>query len=109
MLSSASTTITIYRGESVDEWGDPIDNNTVVETGIPAAITELNQDSEGEVSGAPRVIRSAIGRVGSEVEVLQNDRIFDETRRSTWIILSVTRQSNPVCAMDTKLELKQVN
>lgn len=107
MLSAATTTITLYRGESTDEWGDPIDTDTVVETGIPAAITETNVDSSSEVSLVPREIRTAILRVGSEVDVQTNDRVYDEMNNESWIIQYITRQQNPVCAMDTKILLKR--
>ena len=109
MISSATTTITIYRGASVDDWGDPIDTNTVVDTGIAASIIEINAEAETEVSGMPRVIRKALCRVGSEVDVQHNDRIYDEKNGETWTIRSLSRLQNPVCAMDTKLELQRVN
>lgn len=108
MIASASTTITIYRGQVEDDgYGDPIDTDTVVETGIPASIVEMNVDAETEVSGMPRVIRTAICRVGSEVDVRHNDRIYDEKNDETYTILSLSRLQNPVCAMDTKLILKR--
>lgn len=109
MIASASTTITIYRGESVDEWGDEIDTDTVVETGIPASIVEMNVDAEVLVSGMPRVIRKATCRVGSEVDVRTYDRIYDEQNNESYTILSLSRLQNPVCAMDTKLIVQRVD
>jgi hypothetical protein len=107
MISRATTTITIYRGQTEDEWGDPIDTDTVVETGIPAFITEVNVDHSSEVSLTPRDIRKATCRVGSEVDVQQNDRIYDEKNGQSWTIQYVTRQQNPVMAQDTKLVLQR--
>lgn len=110
MMASATTTITIYRGQVDDDgYGDPIDTDTVVETGIPASIVEMNVDAETEVSGMPRVIRKATCRVGSEVDVRYNDRIYDEKNNETWTIRSLSRLQNPVCAMDTKLIVQRVN
>ena len=107
MISRATTTITIYRGQTEDEWGDLIDTNTVVETGIPAFITEVNVDHESEVSGMPRDIRKAYCRVGSEVDVQQNDRIYDERFGGTYVIQYITRQQNPFVAQDTRIVLQR--
>ncbi|MGR4847910.1 hypothetical protein [Streptomyces sp. LARHCF252] len=109
MIASATTTVTIYRGQTTDEWGDPTDTNTIVDTGVIASIIEVNQDASTETTGVPRVIRKAIGRVGSEVDVRANDRIYDEKNLETWIIRSLARVKNPVCAMDTKLDLQRVD
>jgi hypothetical protein len=109
VIASATTTITIYRGQTEDEWGDVTDTNTVAATGVVASIVEVNQDASTETTGVPRVIRKAIGRVGSEVDVRANDRIYDEKNQETWIIRSLARVQNPICAMDTKLDLQRVD
>lgn len=108
MIASATTTVTIYRGQTTDEWGDPIDTNTIVATGVIASITEVNANSFTEVTNVPRVIRKAIGRLSAETDIRANDRILDETNDETWIIRSISRLQNPVCAMDWKVELQQV-
>ena len=109
MLSSATTTITIYRGQTEDEWGDDIDLNTVVDTGVVASITELEAKPFTETSMVPRVIRTAIGRVGSQVDIRANDRIYDEKHNETWTIRSISRKQSPVCATDTRLDLQRVD
>ncbi|MGC5562816.1 hypothetical protein ACPYPG_08235 [Streptomyces sp. FR-108] len=107
MIASATTTVTIYRGQTEDDWGDVVDNDTVAGSGISASIIEINEDATTETSGFPRVIRKAIGRVGSEVDVQTNDRIYDEKYQETWVIVSASRVKSPVCALDTKLDLKR--
>lgn len=109
MISGATTRISILRGQSEDEWGDPVDNDTVEASGIAASITEVNQEASTETTGAPRVIRKAILRVGSEVDLRTNDRIYDEWHEETWTINFISRVQNPVCAMDTKAELQRVD
>ena len=108
-MIAATTRISILRGESTDEWGDPVDNDTVAASGIQAAITEVNQDSSNEVTGIPRTVRRAILRVGSEVDLRTNYRIYDEWNDETWTINFISRVQNPVCAMDTKAEIQRVD
>ena len=109
MIAAATTTVSILRGQTTDDWGDPIDSDTVAVSGVRASIIEINEDGYSEVTTVPRVVRKALGRVGSEVDVRTNDRIYDEVYNQTWIILALTRVQNPVCAMDTKLDLKRVD
>ncbi|WP_405708478.1 hypothetical protein OG264_11705 [Streptomyces xanthophaeus] len=102
MISSATTTVSILRGSSVDEWGDAMDNDTVVASGISASIIERHTEPFSEVTGNPKVLRKATLRIGSEHDLRTNDRIHDERNNETWVILEISKVQNPVCAMDTK-------
>ncbi|MFG2412585.1 hypothetical protein [Streptomyces goshikiensis] len=102
MIASATTTISILRGSSVDEWGDAIDSDTVIASGISASIVERHTEPFSEVTMNPKVLRKATLRIGSEYDLRTNDRIYDEWNNETWVILEISRVQNPVCAMDTK-------
>lgn len=99
MIFRANTTITILSKDSeLDEWGDPMDSSAIVQTRIPASITETGTSDYSENSTRPRVIRNAICRVSTAYAgmISNNNRIKDEQTQETWIILSVTRPNNAV-------------
>lgn len=50
-----TTTVSVLRGDesnpAVDEWGDPIDSDTVVKSGLPASIVPVNSTRFDPASG----------------------------------------------------------
>ena len=95
MYSRATTKVSILRGESTDEWGDPVDNDTIVASGVIASILEQKTWSSPEVSTQPR----------NNIEVLVNDRIKDERNNQTWIITNISPLQNPVVGQDKRIDL----
>lgn len=108
MISRATTTVTVYRGESTDEYGDPTDTNTIVATGIPASILEQTVKAWTEVSTLPRAFRWAKMRVTSGTDIRQNDRIYDERTGETWTIVQISNRGNPVRRTDLRVDLEMM-
>lgn len=109
MISRATTTVTIYRGEGTDEYGDPVDANTIVATGVRASILEQTVKAWTEVTTIPRNFRWAKMRVTHGTDVRQNDRIKDERTGDIWTIVQISDRGNPVRDTDLRIDLEMMN
>lgn len=105
MYSRATTKISIYRGQGTDDWGDVIDNDTPVATGVLASILEQKITSSPEVTTQPHNYRYARLRVKKGTDVQTNDRIYDERLGQTWTITNISPLQNPVVGQDTRIDL----
>lgn len=107
MIARATTKITLYRGQDTDEWGDDIDNDTIVVSGEPASLLEQSQYFRAEVTTQPRNFRYARLRVDSSVDIQYNDRVLDETSGWIWTIRNLSTYQNPVRQQDTRADLQR--
>lgn len=106
MYSRATTTISIYRGQTLDDgWGDVIDNDTVVASGVLASIMEQKIQAFPEVTTQPHNYRYARLRVKKGTDVRTNDRILDERLNQTWTITNISQYQNPVVGQDLRIDL----
>ena len=105
MYSRATTKVSILRGQSTDDWGDTIDNDTVVASGVLASILEQKIWSSPEVSTQPHNYRYARLRIRKGIEVQVNDRILDERNNQTWMITNISQYQNPVVGQDKRIDL----
>jgi len=105
MYARATTTITILRGTDTDEWGDTVDNDTVVASGVRASIAEQKIYAQGEVTTQPRNLRYARLRVTKGTDIQVNDRIKDERLNQTWTITNISPYQNPVVGQDLRVDL----
>lgn len=108
MYSRATTTITIYRGVTTDEWGDTKDTAAPIATGVKASIIEQGTYAKGEVTLQPRNIRTARLRVRNGRDVKINDRILDEQTNQIWVITNIASMQNPVIKQDMRIDLQYV-
>lgn len=108
MISRATTTITIYRGQDVDEYGDPVDGETVVVRHVPASILEQTVKAWTEVSTLPRNFRWAKMRMTTGYDIRQDDRVYDERTGETWTIVQISRRGNPVRGADVRVDLEMM-
>lgn len=108
MYARATTTITIWRGQTEDEWGDPKDLPNPVATGVRASITVQKSYNKSEITTQPRNIRYARMRVTKGTDVQTNDRIKDERTGEIWTILGIEPMQNPVVGQDLRIDLQIV-
>jgi hypothetical protein len=108
VIARATTTVTIYRGETTDEYGDPIDANTIVATGVSASILEQTVKAWTEATTLPRAYRWAKMRVTNGTDIQQNDRIYDERTEETWTIVQISNRANPVRGTDLRVDLEMM-
>lgn len=107
MIARATTTVTIYRGQATDEWGDPTDTSTIVGENIVASLLEQSQYFRAEITTQPRNFRYARLRVDSSVDIQYNDRILDEKTGWIWTIRNLSTYQNPVRQQDTRADLQR--
>lgn len=107
MIARATTTVTIYRGQSTDEWGDDIDQNTIVATGVIASLLEQSQYFRAEITTQPRNFRYARLRLDSTTDIQPNDRIQDERTGWFWTIRNLSEYQNPVRQQDIRADLQR--
>ncbi|WP_030917309.1 hypothetical protein [Streptomyces sp. NRRL B-24720] len=103
----ATTRISVLRGTETDAFGDETDTNAVAVSGIPASLVESSRTAQEPVSGTPRIIRTHICRVPPATNVTENDRIKDETTNEIYIVVSATKNTNPIIAQPLRLDLKR--
>lgn len=106
MITRASTTVTIYRGTTTNEWDDEVDSDTIIAVGIRASIIEQTTYAQTEVTTLPRSFRFAKMRVTPGTDIRQNDRILDEKTGEKWTIVQISRRANPVRGQDTRIDLE---
>lgn len=107
MQAIATTTISVLRGTTTDDFGDVADTDTVVARGVPAALTEQSRRVTTRDDPAPRVIRSAVARVAAGTDVNDQDRIKDERTGATYIVDATSRMANPALQVDIRLDLRR--
>lgn len=107
MLALATTSVSVLRGTSTDAFGDETDTGTVLKSGIPASLIESTRTAMEPVSGTPRIIRTHVCRLPSTTDVTEDDRIKDERTSEIYIVVSVTRNANPVLAQPLRADLKR--
>ncbi|MCX5365943.1 hypothetical protein OG864_45415 [Streptomyces sp. NBC_00124] len=106
-MNLATTTVSILRGTTEDEFGDEADTATTLAVGIPASLIEATRTAMEPVSGTPRIIRTHVCRLPPAVDVTENDRIKDEQTNEIYIVVAVTKNSNPVLAQPLRADLKR--
>ena len=106
-MNLATTTVSVLRGTAMDEFGDETDLATVAASGIPASLIEAGRQASEPVTGVPRIVRTHVCRVPPDTDVTEDDRIKDEQTSEIYIVVSVTKNSNPVMVQPLRLDLKR--
>jgi hypothetical protein len=104
----ATTTVSVLRGTSTDEFNDEVDNDTIAASGIPASIMEQTRRVFTQDSQQPRIIRYITGRVPSTTLVEVGDRVRDEATDLVYAIDAMSQPGSPVHTADIRLDLKRV-
>ena len=107
MLAIATCTVSVLRGTTTDVYGDVVDSDTPVITGLPASIIERRRVAFTADTPEPRTVRYITGRVGHGTDVRVNDRLKNEQTGIVYAIDSMSDASNPVIATDIEMELKR--
>lgn len=107
MLALATTTISVLRGTATDAYGDEQDTDTVVYSGIPAAITEQSRRVTTRDDPTPRIVRYPVGRVTAGTDIQDQDRIRDDRTGAVYIVDAVSQMANPAVAADLRLDLRR--
>lgn len=104
----ATTRVSILRGEGADAYGDPIDLDTQVASGIPASIIESQSRPQRPVDGRTDNVRSYTMRVRRNVSVRRDDRVRDLNSGVVYVIDEVVTPVNPVGHGAVRVVLRRV-
>lgn len=105
----ANATATVFRGTTVDAYGDPVDVNTVVHSGVRMSIIEQARRVFVPADNQDRVIRYTRGRAPSNIEIREGDRIRNDRDNLIYIVEAVVKPGSPYTDSDTRLDMKRVS
>ncbi len=111
MYALASTTASIVRGTTTDQWGDEIDdpNAAAVATNVPVCIEVTNTNAYDPTTQQIRTIRTISGAIQSDTDITESDRLRDDATGVIYIVEQVTQRMGPGFVGDLELVLKQVS
>jgi hypothetical protein len=105
-----NTTVSIYRATQVNTFGDTVDDNTTpVSTGHRCSLIEQNRRSYIPAENQDRVVRFVRGRLLSDVDVREGDRLKDEATNVFYIVETVVNPGSAFSSGDKRVDLKLVN
>lgn len=108
MYAIASCTASILRGTTTNEFGDTVDTDTVIQSGIPFYISDIADRVWDPSTQTPRVIRSIDGQCQSDVDLRIGDRVRDDTNGITYIVNDVTQPYGAGWTSDLDVDLKRI-
>lgn len=85
--------ITVYRGETVDEYGDASDvGTTAVFSNVPAAIAEVSQTAFDPATQRPQIVRAIQGVIPGWAEVWLTDTLHEPATDRYFMIEDVSAE-----------------
>lgn len=105
----ATTTVTILRGETTDEFGDTVDSNVPVRGHVPVSITERDKRVWVPAENRTTVVRQVTGRARPNADIREGDRLRDEHDQSIYLVEGVSRPQSPIGQADVRLTLRRVD
>ena len=113
MIAVASEKVDVYRGTTVNAYGDEVsvqptdDGATPIATDVLLSVAEQRKTVRDEASGQIRTIRTLVGRVPNQTDVQRSDLLYNGT--TVWLVEEITVPSNPVLPdLDLRLDLSRV-
>lgn len=108
MRSIATATVTIYRGESTDAFGDSVSASTAIADRIPFSIMEQSVKTTRRGDDRPQSVKYFRGRCSPAVDIRQEDRIKDEITGTIYLVTAVSNVASTVTTNDTRCDLERV-
>lgn len=104
-----NTTVSILRGEEIDEYGDPKDSDVSVAAGVPISITENNQRVYIAAEGRLTIVRQMVGRVRPGFDVREQDRLRDDTTGDIYLVEGISQPMSGVRTLDQRIFLRRID
>lgn len=107
MIATVTDLVSILRGDSTNVFGDPVEANTVVATGVPFAIVEQARNTTKYATDHQKTLITYTGRCNAVVDVRQGDRL----QTGAGVIYLVTAASlvrNIMTGNDIRCDLDRV-
>lgn len=108
MMAFATCTLSVFRGEATDEYGDDIEvNTTPVATRVPASVVARSKVVTTYEQETPRVIRWYVGRVEQGTDIRKNDRLRNEQTGHVYFVDAVGDSGTGAVPTDLVLDLRR--
>lgn len=108
MWALANRTVAVLRGEATDDYGDPVDVDTSVATGLPASIVERSRRVFDPASDRTQIVRYWTGRLPAGTDVRVGDRLQDEQTSEIFVIQSFSAQQRLVHDGEVRVDLAKI-
>lgn len=109
VAETQNTTCTVFRSTTVNQFGDTIDNNVPLITGLPATLIETGKTVQDPSTPTPRTVRQISCWVPEWAGIVNTDRLLDERTQDVYIIIGITKPPTIIGApVDTRLDLKRI-
>ena len=106
----ANCRVSILRGTFKDPYGDPIESDTPVQTGVPMSILEVASNETTVAGGMPRQVRYLVGRAHPGTDIRHEDRLKDEDNGRVYFVDGIDEVSeSAILDSGTRLELRRVS
>lgn len=102
----ATSTFTILRGTSFDDFGDEIDTPTIVQEEVVGSVIERARTVFNPNDSRTTVTRELVGRFKPWVDVQDGDRLKDERTGTVYLVDAVHHNTSPIMRSDTVLDLR---
>jgi hypothetical protein len=110
VITTPTTTVSILGGAPTEsEWGDPVESETVIRSGVPAAIHQQRRVIIPEGQTTPMSVRYWTGYLPAGTEINDQQRVRDERTGRTYTIDSVEQPAHPAMPQDVQLDLRSVD
>jgi len=109
MISLPTTTVTVYRGSSVDQYGDEDDSNTAVLSKVPCSLLEQRRLVATQDSTQPMIVRYYTARLPYGTDIETGDRLLDEKTNVIYMVDSYAQVQSPFIQGDLRLDLRRVS
>jgi hypothetical protein len=107
----ATTTISIYRGSTTDEYTDEIDvndNTTLQASGVIASIVEQTRRAFVAAESRKTVVKNSIGRCTAGTDIIEGDRVMDERTLQFYFVEAISTPASPRGTPDLRMVLRAV-
>jgi hypothetical protein len=107
---TANCSATIFRGSTSNQFGDQVDANTPLITGLPITLIETGKTVQDPSTPTPRTIRQIYANVPQWAGITLSDRLMDESTGDVYIIIGIKTPPTIIGApVDTVLDLKRIS
>lgn len=104
-----TTTVSVLRGETLDEFGDPVDSDSSVRAGVPIAITEYSRRIFVAAEQRMTVVRQCWGRVRPGFDIREKDRLRDERTGRIYLVEEISQPALSTNLADMRISLRRID
>lgn len=104
-----NTTVSILRGETIDEFGDPIDSDDSVNAGVPISIIEYSRRIFLPAEGRETIVRQMMGRVRPGFDIREGDRLRDDRTGEVYLIEGISNPKLGTGISDFRIFLRRID